>query len=164
MPSATRCWRMPSPTWKRCASGLSGNRCPSKSNSTSSSLYRKTARYRSGLPRFCRKHFTLPDGQYSPSFLGVGHGTGDPIGVLAEMLAATMNPNLGGLDHAANYVEQQVLDWCKQIMGFPAEASGILVSGGSMANLVGLTVARNVMAAKIGVNLRKVGLQNLPSL
>jgi len=38
-------------------------------------------------------------------------GTGDPIGVLAEMLAATMNPNLGGLDHAANYVEQQVLDW-----------------------------------------------------
>jgi aromatic-L-amino-acid/L-tryptophan decarboxylase len=111
---------------------------------------------------FVENILPYPTGNIHPRFWGWVMGTGDPVGVLAEMLAATMNPNLGGLDHVANYVEQQVLDWCKQIMGFPAEASGVLVSGGSMANLVGLTVARNVIAEKGGVNLRKVGLQNLP--
>ena len=40
-------------------------------------------------------------------------------------------------------MDQQVVDWCKEMMGFPATASGTLVSGGSMANLIGLTVARN---------------------
>ena len=100
-------------------------------------------------------------GNIHPRFWGWVIGTGDPIGVLAEMLAATMNPNLAGGDHVANYVEKQVLDWCKQMMGFPPEASGILVSGGSMANLVGLTVARNVMAARAGVDLRKTGVQSL---
>jgi glutamate/tyrosine decarboxylase-like PLP-dependent enzyme len=101
-------------------------------------------------------------GNIHPRFWGWVIGTGDPIGTLAEMLAATMNPNLGGADHVANYVEKQVLDWCKQMMSFPQEASGILVSGGSMANLVGLTVARNVMAARAGVDLRKAGVRALP--
>ena len=102
-----------------------------------------------------------PIGNIHPRFWGWVIGTGDPVGVLAEMLAAAMKPNLGGGDHVANYVEKQVLDWCIELMGFPEGASGILVSGGSMANLVGLTVARNVMAAQTGVDLRKTGLQNM---
>lgn len=102
-----------------------------------------------------------PMGNIHPRFWGWVIGTGDPVGALAEMLAATLNPNLGGGDHVANYVEMQVLDWLKEIMGFPEDAGALLVSGGSMANLVGLTVARNKTAERAGVNLRKVGLQGL---
>jgi glutamate/tyrosine decarboxylase-like PLP-dependent enzyme len=111
---------------------------------------------------FLENIFPYPMGNIHPRFWGWVIGTGDPVGVLAEMMAATMNPNLGGGDHVANYVEAQVLSWCKQIMGYPTESSGLLVSGGSMANLVGLAVARNVMAAQTGFDLRKSGLRNMP--
>jgi glutamate/tyrosine decarboxylase-like PLP-dependent enzyme len=83
-------------------------------------------------------------------------GTGTPLGALAEMLAATMNPNMGGGEHAPNHVEAQVLDWCKEMLGYPMDASGLLVSGGSMANLVGLAVARHECA---GVDVRRGGVR-----
>ncbi len=108
---------------------------------------------------FVENVLPYPIGNIHPRFWGWVIGTGTPFGALAEMLAATMNPNLGGGDHAANYVERQVLDWCKEMLGFPLEASGILVSGGSMANLVGLAVARNACA---GFDIRKHGLQATP--
>jgi glutamate/tyrosine decarboxylase-like PLP-dependent enzyme len=62
------------------------------------------------------------------------------------MLSASMNSNVHGGDHAAIYVEQQVLAWLKEALGYPMEATGILVSGGTMANFVGLLVARNAKA------------------
>ena len=52
-------------------------------------------------------------------------------------------------------MDQQVVGWCKEMIGFPASASGTLVSGGSMANIIGLAVARN---AKAGVDIREHGL------
>ena len=96
-----------------------------------------------------------PLGNIHPRFWGWVIGTGTPLGALAEMLGAVMNPNVGGGDHVAPYVEKQVLDWCKEMLGYPADASGILVSGGSMANLVGLAVARNERA---GSNVRVHGV------
>lgn len=96
-------------------------------------------------------------GNIHPRFWGWVIGTGTPLGVLAEMLAAGMNPNLGGGDHIANYVEQQVLEWCKEMLGYPREASGLLVSGCSMANFTGLAVARNAMA---GFDIRSQGLKS----
>ena len=100
-----------------------------------------------------------PMGNIHPRFWGWVIGTGTPLGMLAEMLAAGMNPNVGGADHVANYVEAQVIDWCKEMLGYPAEASGLLVSGGSMANLVGLTVARN---SKAEFDLRTHGVHGAP--
>jgi aromatic-L-amino-acid decarboxylase len=100
-----------------------------------------------------------PMGNIHPRFWGWALGTGTPFGMLAEMLAATMNCVPGGGEQLANDVELQVLDWCKEMLGFPLEASGLLVSGCSMANLLGLTVARNSMAE---FDARQDGVQSAP--
>ena len=87
-----------------------------------------------------------PRGNIHPRFWAWVIGTGTPMSVVAEMLTATMNVNATGFDQSSTHVELQVLAWFKELMGFPAEASGILVSGGSVANLVALNVARSSIA------------------
>lgn len=114
------------------------------------------AAYREFLERIA----PYPMGNTHPRFWAWVMGNGTPLGTLAEMLAAAMNPNVGGGEHAANYVEAQVIDWCKELLGFPAEASGILVSGGSMANLLALAVARS---ARAGFDVRTEGLRDAPT-
>jgi len=89
-----------------------------------------------------------PIGNVHPRFWGWVFGTGTVMGALAEFLAGAMNTNAGDIDHhSANHVEKQVLAWIKEMLGFPATASGLLTSGCSAANLIGLTVARNAMAS-----------------
>ncbi|MHA1712655.1 MAG: pyridoxal phosphate-dependent decarboxylase family protein [Candidatus Ranarchaeia archaeon] len=97
-----------------------------------------------------------PLGNIHPRFWGWVTGTGIPSAILAEMLASTLNSNQGGGEHAANYVERQVIDWIKEVLGYPRDSSGILVSGCSMANLIGLAIARNT---KAGYDLMEKGLQ-----
>lgn len=84
-----------------------------------------------------------PTGNTHPRFFGWVHGAGTPIGIIAEMMAAAMNANVGGRDHGAVYVERQVIDWCRQLFGFPSGASGLVVTGTSMATLIALAVARH---------------------
>nr|WP_299822600.1 pyridoxal-dependent decarboxylase [uncultured Jannaschia sp.] len=100
-----------------------------------------------------------PMGNTHPRFWSWYMGAGNLTGVLAEFLAAVQGSNLGGGNHAAACMDDQVAGWLKEMVGFPAEASGTLTSGGSEANLVGLTVARNVMA---GVDVRAEGIAAAP--
>jgi glutamate/tyrosine decarboxylase-like PLP-dependent enzyme len=81
-------------------------------------------------------------GNVHPGFMGWVHGGGSPVGMLAEMLAAGLNANLGGRDHMPIEVERQVVEWTRQMFGFPAQASGLFVTGTSMANLMAVLVAR----------------------
>jgi len=108
---------------------------------------------------FKRDIFPHTMGNIHPRFWGWVIGTGTPFGALAELMASTMNPNIGGGDQGPNYVELQTLSWLKEMLGYPAEASGILVSGGSMANLVGIAVARN---AKAQADVAQAGLKAAP--
>lgn len=103
-----------------------------------------------------------PLGDTHPRFFGFVNSAGSPTGMLAAMLAAGMNSNTGGAMHAANLVEAQVIDWSKALFGFPEQASGVLTSGGSMANLLGLAAARHVQARAHGVSIRQQGLRALP--
>jgi aromatic-L-amino-acid decarboxylase len=94
-------------------------------------------------------------GNVHPGFMGWVHGGGTAVGMLAEMLAAGLNANLGGRDHIPVEVERQVVEWMGSIFGFPGEASGIFVTGTSMANLMAVLVART---AALGQSVRRRGL------
>lgn len=96
-----------------------------------------------------------PMGNIHPRFWMWYMGASNFTGALGDFLAAILGSNLGGGDHAAAEIDKQVVNWMKEMMGYPAIASGTLVSGGSMANLIGLTVARNQMS---GIDMRQLGV------
>ena len=100
--------------------------------------------------------YSLPNTR--PRFWGVVVGTGSPFGMLAEMLRAGVN-GAQEFTLSEGHVNRQVIRWVKEMLGFPEEAGGVLVSGGSEANFTGLAVARN---AKADVDVKARGVQGLP--
>jgi aromatic-L-amino-acid decarboxylase len=88
-------------------------------------------------------------GNVHPGFMGWVHGGGTAVGMLAEMLAAGLNANLGGRDHIPVEVERQIVEWTREMFGFPKGASGIFVTGTSMANLMAVLVARTTALGPI---------------
>ena len=96
-------------------------------------------------------------GNSHPRFWGWVAGTGTVMGIFAELLAAATDAVSGSLSYLSNnYVEMQILNWCKTLLGYPINASGLLTSGCSASNLIGLAVARN---AKAGFDLRCQGMR-----
>jgi glutamate/tyrosine decarboxylase-like PLP-dependent enzyme len=110
---------------------------------------------------FLENVLPYPYGNIHPRFWGWVNGTGSPLGVVADLLASGMNPNVGTFDQSATRVEETVIGWLRQLVGFPEGATGLFVSGGSVANLVGLTVARNDRA---GWDVRREGVAAGPRL
>ena len=100
-------------------------------------------------------------GNVHPRFWGWVNGTGSPVTVLAELLAVGMNPNAASFDQSAVRVERQVIRWLAEGLGLPVDSSGLLLSGGSQANLIGLAVARH---ARAGFDDRREGLAGQPQL
>lgn len=87
-----------------------------------------------------------------PRMFGYVQSPGTPIGAFADLLASTLNANLTiwRSAPAAVELERMTIDWIRQILGFPAEALGLFVSGGSMANLAALAAARQTRSDSLG--------------
>ncbi|HYM79857.1 MAG TPA: aminotransferase class V-fold PLP-dependent enzyme [Candidatus Limnocylindria bacterium] len=83
-----------------------------------------------------------------PRFFGYITSSAAPIGALADLIAATVNPNLGGweLSPVASEIEAQTNRWIAELIGYPRDCGGVLVSGGNMANFVGFLAARQAKA------------------
>ena len=111
---------------------------------------------------FARDVLPYPMGNIHPRFWAWFMGAGNFTGALADFLAAVDGSNLGGGHTAPALVDRQVVRWLREMVGFPEGASGTLTNGGSAANLVALTVARNVKAAEAGVDVRAAGVTALP--
>ena len=101
-----------------------------------------------------------PTGNISPRFYGWVMGNGTIDGMIADMVAAGMNSHLAGYDQSASEIEDQTIAWCCEIMGYPTTAGGLFVSGGTMANVIGLIVARNAADPE---RVRHQGLSGLPA-
>ncbi len=92
-----------------------------------------------------------------PRFWGYITSSPAPIGVLAELLASAVNPNVGAwpLSPMASEIEAQTIRWIAEMIGYPEDCGGLFVSGGNMANIVGFLAARQ---AKAGCNVRTAGV------
>ncbi len=92
-------------------------------------------------------------------FWGVITSSAAPIGALGELLAASVNPNMGGWigGPMANAIEAQTVRWMAELIGYPPACGGLLVSGGNMGNFVDFLAARK---AKAIWDVRAAGLMS----
>lgn len=99
------------------------------------------------LARVAQEVLPYPMGNVSARFFAWVNAPPAPLAVLAELLAAGHDASVAGGDHSATYVEHGVLNWLKAMLGLPAASAGLFVSGGSVANIVGLAAMRHVHTA-----------------
>ena len=94
-----------------------------------------------------------------PRFWGYITSSAAPIGMLGDLLAAAVNPNVGAwkLAPLATEIEAQTVRWIAELIGYPAGCGGLLVSGGNLANFICFLVART---AKASWEVREVGLRH----
>ncbi|MFK7782092.1 pyridoxal phosphate-dependent decarboxylase family protein [Psychroserpens sp.] len=94
-----------------------------------------------------------------PKFFGFITASAAPIGALADLLAASVNPNVGGqiLSPMATEIEKQTVNWLAEFIGVSPNYGGVLVSGGNMANFTAFLAARTAKAPK---SIKENGLSN----
>ena len=92
-----------------------------------------------------------------PRFFGYVSSPGTPVAALGSMIESALNINVTcwRSGPAATELEHITIGWLKEMLGYPAQSAGLLVSGGSMANFAGLAAARS---AKAGVNVVREGV------
>jgi glutamate/tyrosine decarboxylase-like PLP-dependent enzyme len=110
---------------------------------------------------FLRDILPYPRGNGHPRFWGWVNGSGVPLAMMADLLASAMNVSAGAFENSTTMVEEQVVGWLKQLLGWDSAATGVLTSGCSMSNLIGLAVARH---AKAGHDVRRDGMVQGPSM
>jgi aromatic-L-amino-acid decarboxylase len=96
-------------------------------------------------------------GNLHPRFMGWVHGAGTPVGVLGELIAAGLDLNCGGRNHVGLEIERQIVRWMRAAFDYPETASGVFVTGSSMANFLATIIAKTEV---VGISSREQGLLN----
>ncbi len=98
-----------------------------------------------------------------PGFMAYVSGAGTVPGAAADLIAAAINQNVGGwrLSPGATEIELHLMRWFAARLGLPETAGGFITTGGAMASLFGLAVARDVRA---GWDVRRLGIAAGPPL
>ena len=98
-----------------------------------------------------------------PRFLGYITSSAAPVGMLGDLLASAVNPNVGAwvLSPVASEIEAETVRWIAELVGYPTDTGGLLVSGGNMANLTAFWAARRAVA---GPDVRGRGTAAAPDL
>jgi glutamate/tyrosine decarboxylase-like PLP-dependent enzyme len=93
-----------------------------------------------------------------PRFWGYITSSAAPLGALADLLAAAVNPNVGAwpLSPMASEIEAQTIRWVAEMLGYPTGCGGLFASGGNVANLICFLAARH---AKAGWDVRAMGMR-----
>ncbi len=94
------------------------------------------------LDRIEREIVPYPIGIGQRRWWGFINSSPHPLGIAADLVATTLNNNCAGTSQIAVHVELKVIEWLAELLGLPRGTGGLLVSGGSMANLVALAAAR----------------------
>ena len=142
--------------WKAYASAPSGKTVPqSVRDRLSEPLPTEPRALEDVYREFTELILPYGSGNAHPRFFGWVQGAGTPTGALADFLASIMNPNVGGRNHGAIYVERAVIEWFRELFAFPEGASGVLTVGTSAANLIAVLVAR---ARALGPSVRETGV------
>jgi aromatic-L-amino-acid/L-tryptophan decarboxylase len=99
----------------------------------------------------------------NPRFFGYINGSGNQAAVVGELLAAAINQICGKwhFSPAATEVERRVIRWIAEFIGYPPDAGGCLITGGSAGNLAGLALART---QKAPFDADSLGMRSGPSL
>ncbi len=100
------------------------------------------------LERTTRLLFAHSAFNQHPRFFGYITAGPAPIGVLGDLIASALNPNMGSwsLSPSGTEIEAETVRWIAELIGYPADCGGLLVSGGNMANFVGFFAARAAQA------------------
>lgn len=105
--------------------------------------------------RFMQEIVPYSIGNTHPGFMGWVQGGGTPVGMVAEMLAAGLNANVGGREQSPIEMERQILRWMRELFRFPTSANGVFVTGTSIANFIALIIARTHY---LGTQVRQSGI------
>src|SRR4051795_1756538 len=107
-----------------------------------------------------------PRGWTPPADQKTGVGAAPPAALAAEWLTAALDQNTGmwAASPFGAGMEVVAIDWLKQLFALPASWGGVLVTGGTMANYVGLAAARRWWALQHDVDIDEDGWTGLPCL
>jgi glutamate/tyrosine decarboxylase-like PLP-dependent enzyme len=104
-------------------------------------------------------------GSAGPRYLGFVTGGATPASLAGDWLTGVYDQNpTAGIDSAAPDLERETVDRLRQLFGFSDAQRGVMVSGATLSNFVGLAIGREWLGEQRGVSVAEEGVHALPPI